>query len=335
MKVRIGGKVEELRAVWLENGRVRMIDQRALPFHLTLLDCPDVESVAAAIESMAVRGAPAIGIAAAYGLGLAKTGAAGLEAAAERLRRTRPTGRDLFHALETVAQQISAGSDPGAAAEAYARDIEDRCRRIGVVGGSLVKVGARVLTHCNAGALATGDHGTATAPIRVANDEGRRPFVWVSETRPRLQGARLTAWELSQEGIEHAIIADSASGHLMQHGQVDLVIVGADRIAADGSFANKIGTYEKAVVAREHAVPFYVAAPLSTFDFTAKGGADIPVEERSEDEVTVLDGRRIANPGSRAVNPAFDVTPPKFVTAFITEKGLIRPEDVRALQGRG
>ena len=335
MKVRVGGRTRHFKAVWFERGRVRLIDQRRLPFTFRVLECRTVEAVARAIEGMAVRGAPAIGVAAAYGLALAGDSPQALRRAAARLRRTRPTGRDLFHALDTVLAAANPSGGVLEAAKAYAADIEDRCRRIGVHGERLIRRGSRILTHCNAGALATVDYGTVNAPLQLAHAKRRRFFVWVSETRPRLQGARLTAWELAQEGIDHAVIADAACGHLFQRGLIDLVLVGADRIAANGDFANKIGTYEKAVLAREHGVPFYVAAPLSTFDLKTRDGRGIRIEERPGEEITEVAGRRVANPGSRAYNPAFDVTPGRYVTAFITEKGLIRPKGVPSLRASG
>jgi translation initiation factor eIF-2B subunit alpha/methylthioribose-1-phosphate isomerase len=209
------------------------------------------------------------------------------------------------------------------------------CKSIGEHGSALIKDGSRVLTHCNAGALATVDFGTALAPMRVAHRAGRKFFVYVDETRPRLQGAKLTSWELLNEGIDHAIIADNAAGHYMSRGQVDLVIVGADRIVSNGDFANKIGTYEKAVLAKESGVPFYVAAPVSTFDFSLTSGSGIVIEERSQDEVLLVGGRRISPEGSRAMNPAFDVTPARYVTGFITENGVSRPGEFSSLvEGR-
>jgi S-methyl-5-thioribose-1-phosphate isomerase len=254
------------------------------------------------------------------------------EEAAETLRSTRPTGHDLFHAIEHMLREIGRGEDAIKAAEAYARLDEERCRMIGQHGLSLVKAGSRILTHCNAGALACVDVGTATAPLRLAHANGRKFLVYVDETRPRLQGMRLTAWELAQEGIDHVVIADNAAGFLMQRGEVDLVLVGADRIAANGDVANKIGTYEKAVVAKENRIPFYVAAPTSTIDFALRTGKDIPIETRSEDEVLTLDGVRLGPDGTRALNPAFDVTPAEYVTAFITERGIVRPKDLDRLR---
>jgi translation initiation factor eIF-2B subunit alpha/methylthioribose-1-phosphate isomerase len=227
---------------------------------------------------------------------------------------------------------IGQGEDAVKAAEMYARLDEERCRKIGEYGERLVTDGCRILTHCNAGALACVDIGTVTAPLRLARSKGRKFLVYVDETRPRLQGARLTAWELAQEGIDHVVIADNAAGLLMQQGKVDLVLVGADRIARNGDLANKIGTYEKAVVAKENGVPFFVAAPTSTIDFALRSGREIPIENRGEDEVLAVAGRRIVPEGTRALNPAFDITPARYITGFITERGILRPADIARLR---
>ena len=331
MRVRVDGEVRDVRTVWLDDGIVKLIDQRALPFEFRIHEARTVEEVAEAIEDMVVRGAPAIGATAAYGLALAAINGDDVKAAADRLRRTRPTGHDLFHAINVVLRGIRAGSSPTDVAESYAKDDIARCRAIGRHGAKLIKNRARILTHCNAGALAAVDYGTVMAPLRVAKDAGRRFFVYVSETRPRFQGSRLTAWELAQEGIEHAIIADGASGHFLSRGEVDLVLVGADRIAANGDTANKIGTYEKAVVAKENGVPFYVAAPTSTFDLSLASGAKIPIEERSPQEILHLEGRPTAPKESPARNPAFDVTPARYIMGFVTDAGILRPSQLRAL----
>ena len=320
--------------MWLEGDAVRMIDQRALPFDLKILELRDVEEVARAIESMAIRGAPAIGAAAAYGLAIAEARGVDLGRAAARLRRTRPTGHDLFAAIERVLRDVAGGATAREAAEAYAREDVERCRAIGRHGKRLIKEGIRVLTHCNAGALATVDVGTVMAPLRAAREAGRDFFVYVSETRPYLQGSRLTAWELGQEGIDHAIVVDAAAGLLLQRGEVDLVLVGADRIAANGGTANKIGTYPKAVLAKAHGVPFYVAAPMTTVDFGARGGRAIPIEERPEEEVLTMAGVPVAPKGSRARNFAFDVTPARYITGFITDLGILRPADLRKRRPR-
>jgi methylthioribose-1-phosphate isomerase len=333
MKIRIDGKISDIRAVWSEEGIVRMLDQRILPHRVEVLGFRDHHRVAEAIKDMTVRGAPAIGVAAAYGMMLAANNHEDLERAAKELKGTRPTAFDLFFAVDHMLSRIKDGEDPTEAAEEYAETIVERCRLIGEHGERLIKDGDRIMTHCNAGALATVDWGTALAPIRAAWRNGKKIFVYVSETRPRLQGMKLTAFELLNEGIPHAIIADGASGHFLREG-VDMVIVGADRIAANGDFANKIGTFEKAVLAKELNVPFYTAAPLSTFDLSIKRGEDIPIENRGEEEITVVDGVRIAPQGCEALNPGFDVTPSKYLTGIITENGVLKPEDiVRRLQG--
>jgi methylthioribose-1-phosphate isomerase len=250
-----------------------------------------------------------------------------IEDAAKMLKATRPTAHDLFFAVDFMLEAIHSGRDPEEAARSYADAIVDKCRKIGEHGEPLIKDGANLMTHCNAGALATVDYGTALAPMRVAWNKGKKMFVYVSETRPRLQGMKLTAYELLNEGIPHAIIPDGASGHFMRKG-VDIIIVGADRIAANGDFANKIGTYEKAVLAKELGIPFYTAAPISTFDFSIEDGKQIPIEDRAEDEVTMIDGNRIAPEGCRALNPSFDMTPNRYVTGIITEIGVIKPNEV-------
>lgn len=215
--------------------------------------------------------------------------------------------------------------------DGYAQMMVDKCTRIGEYGAELIEDGMKLMTHCNAGALATVDVGTALAPMRKAWAQGKRFFVYASETRPRLQGMRLTAWELNQEGIDHAIIPDGASAYYMSKG-VDMIITGADRIAENGDFANKIGTFDKAIAAKHFGIPFYVAAPISTFDFNTKTGNDIVIEQRSEEEVTMVGDIRIAPVGSKALNPAFDVTPAGLVTGFITEKGILRPEDIHLVR---
>ena len=329
MKIRINNEEKDLRAVWFEDGMVKLIDQRKLPHKIDIFEAGNHEEVAYAIKDMVVRGAPAIGITAAYGMAQAWLQKQDIQKVYETLKNTRPTAHDLFYALNLMKKSIENGEDAVKVAESYANDIISRCERIGDHGESIIKDGFRILTHCNAGALAVGDWGTATAPIRKAHRNGKKIFVWVDETRPRLQGARLTAWEMLQEGIDHAIIADNAAGHFMQRGEVDMVIVGADRIARNGDVANKIGTYEKAVLAKENGIPFYVAAPVSTFDFSIESGADIPIEERSENEVLFCRECRIAPEGSAARNPAFDVTPARYITGIITEMGIFKPEEIK------
>ena len=331
MHVTIEGVPRELKTVWLEDGMVKLIDQRYLPFDVRVYEAKTYEDVAVAIEDMVVRGAPAIGATAAYGMAQAGEQGLDLKIVADRFRKTRPTGQDLFYAIDTMMAAAAGGQDLLAAAERYARDDIERCRKIGEHGAKLIRNGTRILTHCNAGALAAVDYGTAMAPMRVAKEQGRRFFVYVDETRPRLQGARLTAWELLEAGIEHAIITDGAAGLFLGRGEIDLVLVGADRIAANGDTANKIGTYGKAVVAKENGVPFYVAAPTSTIDTTLASGAKIPIEERSPQEVLHLDGHPIAPKESPARNPAFDVTPAKYITGIITERGILKPSRLRTI----
>ena len=332
MRVRTENGEKDVRAVWFADGRVVMIDQRKLPHELTFVSFDDYRDVAEAIRNMTTRGAPSIGATAAYAMCLAALKEENLAQAAKDIKAARPTANDLFYAVDRMAEALAAGEDPVKAADAYAESMVSKCKAIGEYGAPLIKDGFKVMTHCNAGALATVDIGTALAPIRKAWEEGKRFFVYASETRPRLQGMQLTAWELNQEGIDHAIIPDGASGHFIRRG-VDMIIVGADRIAANGDFANKIGTFEKAVLAKEFGVPFYVAAPISTFDFETANGEDIVIENRSEEEVTMVAGIRIAPEGSPALNPAFDMTPARYVTGFITEKGILKPSEIGRVRG--
>lgn len=331
MKVEIDGKIREIRALWFENGIVKFLDQRKIPDSVEIFEAKDYNDVAFAIKDMVVRGAPAIGVSAAYGMAQAFMQKKDMKKVSEVLAATRPTAHDLFYAIKYMQESIAKGYNPLDAAENYAEDIVERSKKIGEYGNTLIKDGAKIMTHCNAGALATVDWGTALAPMRYAERDGKNIFVWVDETRPRLQGARLTSWELKQEGIAHKIIADNASGFLMRQGKVDLMIVGADRIALNGDFANKIGTYEKAVLARENGVPFYVAAPISTIDKSIEDGTKIPIEERSQNEVLYAGNCRIAPQGVEAYNPAFDVTPNKYVDGFITEFGIIKPEKIKEI----
>ena len=313
---------KDIHALWMEGDVVVMLEQRLLPQKIEFYRAANVKVTAAAIRDMVVRGAPAIGAAGAYGMAQGWIAGSGVDECARIVSSARPTARDLFTAVEEMSAVWKEGGDVASAANSYVEGVVDMCKRIGEHGAPLIKDGARVLTHCNAGALATVDWGTALAPMRMAHRQGRNMFVWVDETRPWLQGSRLTAWELYQEGIEHAIIADNAAGHYMQRGDVDLVIVGADRVAANGDFANKIGTYEKAVVAKENGIPFYVAVPGTTFDRKTATGRDIVIEERGSEEVLGMGGVRIANEGSGARNPVFDVTPARYVTGYITEDGV-------------
>ena len=328
--MRVGGR--DLRAVWWSDEGVRFVDQRLLPHALEFGLARDIEEVARAIEEMAVRGAPAIGVLAAYGLALAARRGEPLEPARARLLATRPTAVNLRTSLEIV-RRAGPGADVMlAAARAHDEAEVAAGAAIGEHGLALFRPRTRVLTHCNAGWLAVQDWGTALAPVYRAARAGLEPFVYVSETRPRLQGVRLTAWELAQEGVAHVVVADVACAHLIQRGLVDLVITGADRIAANGDTANKIGTYGKALAARAHGVPFYIAAPLTTLDPATPTGAEITIEERDENEVLTVEGVdesgrlarvRVASAGTRALNPAFDVTPHELITGIITEVGIV------------
>jgi methylthioribose-1-phosphate isomerase len=316
---------------------VVMLDQRKLPAEERYVRLSSAEEVAEAIETMVVRGAPAIGIAAAYGVVLA----AGEEAALSRLGRTRPTAVNLAWALERmgrVAREAASRSLAGrvellaAEARAIHREDVEACRAIGRVGAARVPDGATVLTHCNAGALATGGYGTALGVVRAAREAGKRVRVVACETRPLLQGARLTAWELVQDGFDVTVVVDSMAAQLMRSGAVQLAVVGADRIARSGDVANKIGTYAVACLAHAHDVPFYVAAPWSTVDLACPDGDAIPIERRSEREVLFLGDAPVAAPGAHADNAAFDVTPARLVRAIFTERGEVAPPGPRALQ---
>lgn len=328
-------------------GRVVVLDQTRLPGRTVFLPCADVPALCDAIVRLSVRGAPAIGVAAAYGLALAAHRAAdgGLSAAAalesidaarRQLASTRPTAVNLFWALDRVwrrAQALAAaGAGPADLAASlldeargvHAEDI-DMCRRLGAAGAALLPDCATVLTHCNAGGLATGGYGTALGVLYAAQEAGRTVRVFADETRPLLQGARLTAWELAERGLEVTVLCEGAAGSLLRSGAIDAVITGADRIAANGDTANKVGTYPLAVLADRHDVPFYVAAPASTFDPATPDGAGIVIEQRDADEVLGFGGARTAPGGVDAWNPAFDVTPAELITAFITERGVLRP----------
>lgn len=332
MRAVVDGDVRNIKTVWMAKNSVWLIDQNRLPHELVFHQARTVEDVAKAIETMIVRGAPAIGATAAYGMSLAALTGYPLEDAAKRLKGTRPTAHDLFYAVDHMLAELGKGTHPVKAAFDYASRIESMCMKIGEHGNEVIRNGDSILTHCNAGALATVDHGTALAPIREAHRNGKRIFVYVDETRPRLQGSKLTAWELMNEGIDFAVIADNAAGRLMQRHEVDLVIVGADRIAANGDVANKIGTYGKAVVAKHNSIRFYVAAPRSTIDFSLIDGGEIPIEERDETEVLYISGQRIAPEGAKARNPAFDVTPADLVTGIITETGIHKPYELKLLR---
>ncbi len=297
-----------------------MIDQRVLPGRLAFVEARTVDELCDAIRTLAVRGAPALGVAGAMGMALAAVTGEDPDGAAARIRATRPTAVNLAWG---VARGLAAVDPVAEAVRLYADDIA-RNRRLGAHGAALIPVGGRVLTHCNAGALACAGYGTALGVIRGAHEAGRRPSVWVDETRPVLQGARLTAWELDRLGISATLVADVMAGSLMAGGEVDCVVVGADRIAANADVANKIGTYGLAVLAHHHGIPFYVAAPMSTVDRDCSTGAGIPIERRSADEVTSIAGHRIAPAGFAVENRAFDVTPAALVTAIVTEDGVWR-----------
>ena len=296
-----------------------------MPLEERWVDCRDSADVAKAIRDMVVRGAPAIGVAAAFGLALAAKRGEDIESAAETLRSTRPTAVNLRWAIDHMLDAAERGDDlVGEAEKIRARDVESN-KRLGRYGAELLGYRATVLTHCNAGALATAGYGTALGVIRAAIEAGKSIDVFADETRPYLQGARLTTWELQQEGIDVTLITDNMSGHFFQQDQFDAVIVGADRIAANGDTANKIGTYTLAVLAKAHGVPFYIAAPVSTIDITCPSGQAIPIEERSASEVVEAFGRRIAPVGITVRHPAFDVTPAHLITAIITDRGVLWP----------
>ncbi|HAV10642.1 MAG TPA: S-methyl-5-thioribose-1-phosphate isomerase [Dehalococcoidia bacterium] len=324
---------------WLDN-RIRIIDQTLLPSELRYLDLTDYKDMVEAIKTLRVRGAPAIGIAAAYGIAL---GAQRIDADTpdeffrslqqvfDDFARSRPTAVNLFYAIGRMQHAVSALNDLEKIRQALVEEAkrihieeEDATRRLSEYGAELIRDGFTILTHCNAGPLATAGYGTALGVIIEAKRKGKKLHVYVDETRPLLQGARLTTWELMQEGIPATLITDSMAGHFMHRGTIDCVITGADRIAANGDTANKIGTYSLAVLAHENQVPFYIAAPMSTVDISIKSGNDIPIEERKVDEVTAIAGVRVAPDGVAVANPAFDVTPHRYITAIITERGIIR-----------
>ena len=335
-----------------EHDSIVMIDQRKLPVEEIYVHCRTAQEVARAIKTMVIRGAPAIGVAAAMGiaLGMRKSTATGTQKLAaefyktcELMAATRPTAVNLFWAIERMKRSFAAAAEAGESVdqikdrldrEADAIHDEDvaSCRAMGAFGSEVVPLDARILTHCNAGALATAGYGTALGVIRGAVEAGKRVAVFADETRPFLQGARLTAWELVRDGIETTVITDSMSGSLMQRGKVDLVVVGADRIAANGDTANKIGTYSVAVLAREHHIPFYVAAPLSTVDLNTPDGSHIPIEERDAKEVTHVKGTQLTPDGALVWNPAFDVTPHPLIAGIITERGICRPPYTESLR---
>jgi methylthioribose-1-phosphate isomerase len=318
-------KVETLRWVGDETGYLVLIDQTRLPTELVEIECRTVEAVWEAIKQLRVRGAPAIGISAAYGIVVGLQAGRALEEVAAYLASSRPTAVNLFWALERMKKAAIQGQN--LLAEAKAIHDEDRamCHAIGRYGAELLGANSGVLTHCNAGGLATAEYGTALSVFFTAQDQGKQLHVFVDETRPLLQGARLTAWELAQRGIKATLICDSMAAQVMREGKVQAVVVGADRITANGDTANKIGTYSVAVLAQAHQIPFYVAAPTSTFDLSLASGDQIPIEQRGSAEITHGFGRQTAPDGIEVYNPAFDVTPARLIKAIITERGIIEP----------
>ena len=373
MNVTVGGRTRHFRTVSFDSGenKVHLIEQRLLPHQFEVFATANFRDTARAIRDMVVRGAGAIGATAAYGLAQGARAFRGsrpesfrqhLDQVYRTIQSARPTAVDPVNAMDQVRTAMDAGQTVAeqqalavAAAEEFANEAVRHCQDIGRQGEKLIRRGMRVLTHCNAGWLAFVDVGSATAPLYAAQETGKKFHVYCDETRPRSQGATLTAWELAQQGISHEIIADNAAGHLMQRGQIDLVIVGSDRtLGRTGEVANKIGTYTKAVLARRHGIPFYVAIPLSTIDWTLKNGSAIPIEERDQNEVlgawgvvetnrtpkvrsSRAKGRpacgdriyvRVANPNSRALNPGFDVTPSDLITGIITPLGIFKPEQL-------
>jgi methylthioribose-1-phosphate isomerase len=367
MNVIVGGRARPFRTVAFDRERnaVRLIEQRLLPHRFKIVATRDYRDTARAIRDMVVRGAPAIAATAAYGLAQGARAFRGrglsafhkhLDTVYQTLKAARPTAVDPVNAMNRMLAEMRAATTVEAKQELavqlasrFADEDVEHCRAIGEHGARLIRDGMRVLTHCNAGWLACVDIGTATAPLYAAQARARQFHVFCDETRPRSQGATLTAWELAQQGISHEILADSAAGHLMQRGEIDLVLVGSDRtLGRTGEVANKIGTYTKAVLAHRHGIPFYVAIPLSTIDWDLRSGRDIPIEERDPSEVLGAWGAiaspdlksrgsrpgrrtylRVANPGSRARNPGFDVTPPELITGIITPAGIFRPQELR------
>jgi S-methyl-5-thioribose-1-phosphate isomerase len=334
--MKVGNK--HYRTLWMEGQEVHMIDQNLLPFSFKIECFRTSEETCKAIEQMTVRGAGAIGAAAGFAMAQAFAEGKDPETARARIRSTRPTARDLFFAVDSVfeAGKVSVENAMDQA-QILASENEAAALKIGIIGETLISDGARILTHCNAGWLGFVDYGSALSPVYQAHRNGKKIHVYADETRPRSQGARLTAWELSNEGIAHTIVPDNAGAYLMSKGMIDLIIVGADRVAANGDVANKIGTFEKAILAKHFGVPFYVAAPLSTFDLSTPTGEGIKIEQRSTDEIHYQTGPdlkgqmhtiRVTNPGSDAFNPAFDVTPAEFIEGIITEKGIFKPSEL-------
>ncbi|MFH1642596.1 MAG: S-methyl-5-thioribose-1-phosphate isomerase [Nanoarchaeota archaeon] len=327
------------RTVWMEGNVVKLIDQPKLPHKFEIYDCNNYRKTAHAIRDMVTRGAGAIGATAGYAMAQAFLADENIKEAAEYIKSMRPTAQNLFYAVNKV-KKAADKTEAMKLAEEIADEDASFCERIGEHGQALITDGFKILTHCNAGWLAFVDWGSALSPVYKAKRAGKNVFVFTDETRPRCQGARLTAFELAGEKIPHAIIADNAAGYYMKNGEVDMVIVGSDRIAANGDVANKIGTYEKAVLAKENNIPFYVAAPSTTIDFDCPSGDKIPIEERDESEVLTMFGEdskgnilniRLAPKASHAKNPAFDVTPAKYIKGIITEQGIIEPSLLQTL----
>lgn len=337
------------KTIEMVNGKVRMLDQSRLPLEIRYIESSDYEIVAEGIKKLWIRGAPAIGIAAAMGVAVGAQGIKAknfneffeaLEPVFSTMIETRPTAVNIEWAINRIKNLLFSNKELSVeklkallieeADKILAEDIEAN-RAIGKWGVQFIKNGDTIITHCNAGSLATGGYGTATAPIRAAVEQGKKIHVIVDETRPVLQGCRLTAWELMQDDIPVTLITDNAAGALMKRGEIDLAIVGTDRVAANGDVANKIGTYSLAILCKEHAIPFYVAAPISSIDFSIASGEFIPIEERDSMEVTNICGVRIAPEGVKVRNLAFDVTPAKYITRIITEKGIVRPENLHRL----
>jgi len=340
-----------VKAIEWKGDSVLILDQRLLPLEVRYIECREHNAIADAIRTLAIRGAPAIGIASAMAVALAalQQKASYFEGFYRAIKRvmdtmiaTRPTAVNIQWAMRRMDTLLQSNHQLDIerlkamvveeALKIYQEDLEAN-KKIGEYGAQFIRDGASVLTHCNAGVLATGGYGTATAPMLNAKKQGKRFRVYADETRPVLQGARLTAWELMQNGIDVTLITDNSAGWLMRQGLIDLVIVGTDRTTLNGDVANKIGTYTVAVLSKEHGIPFYVAAPTSSIDFNMASGDRIPIEQRSPEEVTTIQGVRIAPEGVKALNFAFDVTPSRYVTAFLTEKGVFRPEELKGLAG--
>ena len=339
------------RTVWYKQSVIFTINQPKLPHSFEIIQLYDKDEIYNAIKSMTIRGAPAIGAMGCFGMAQAIKKYDGRDTfkkyvneISSYLKSARPTAYDLTHGIDHILNAIKGKSVEdakkiaGKEAQQYADNSAKACKKIGEYGNDLIRDRMSILTHCNAGALATVDYGTALSPIRLAHYSGKKIHIFVDETRPRCQGARLTAFELAEEGIDYDIIADNSAGHFIRIGKVDMVITGADRIALNGDAANKIGTYEKAVVAKENGIPFYIAAPFSTIDFTCDHGDDIPIEERSQDEVLYMSGWsdsgtfervKISPDKSTARNPAFDITPAEYITGIITEKGIFKPCEIK------